>query len=443
MLGADFQGRRLNRLHRENLDEPSIFAVSAATLRALHRLGDLVRSTPPHAVHDAAARRSFVDGAGALLDPWRTEAYRGSAGREPATAPAGLLVALARDLLPLVDASLHANRRGDGLFHSYNLVDFGSGAAEVAHLYPMLEGQVALLSCGFLSLVESVALLEALFAGPLYTADRHSFLLYPDRQLPGFLERNRLDAEALALPVTQALLAAGRSDLLQRQSDGTVRFAPALANRGDQEAPGADLGVALQPLAEAYDRVLNHHAFTGRSGTMFGYEGLGCIYWHMVAKLLLAVQERVFEAADAKAPELPALKDFYRRVRDGLGYRKDAAAYGAFPADPYSHTPGQGGAQQPGMTGQVKEEILTRWGELGLRVRAGRVHFNPVLLDASEIAEDGELVFTWARIPCRYRRGPATRLRVLTEQGWQDCPDRSFARQSVQALEATIRLDAA
>jgi hypothetical protein len=176
---------------------------------------------------------------------------------------------------------------------------------------------------------------------------------------------------------------------------------------------------------------------------MFGYEGLGCIYWHMVAKLLLAVQERVFEAADAKAPELPALKDFYRRVRDGLGYRKDAAAYGAFPADPYSHTPGQGGAQQPGMTGQVKEEILTRWGELGLRVRAGRVHFNPVLLDASEIAEDGELVFTWARIPCRYRRGPATRLRVLTEQGWQDCPDRSFARQSVQALEATIRFDAA
>ncbi|MDZ7590164.1 MAG: hypothetical protein U5L05_05610 [Rubrivivax sp.] len=414
------------------------FAVSAATLRALHRFGDLVRSTPPHAVHDAAARRSFVDAAGALLDPWRAEAYRGSAGRESATAPTGLLTALARDLLPLVDASLHANRRSDGLFHSYNLVDFGGGAAEVAHLYPMLEGQVALLSCGFLSLAESVSLLEALFASPLYTADRNSFLLYPDRHLPGFLERNRLDAEALALPVTQALLAAGRSDLLQRQSDGTVRFAPGLANRGDLEVAGADLGAALQPLAEAYGRVLNHHAFTGRSGTMFGYEGLGCIYWHMVAKLLLAVQERVFEAADAGAPELPALKDFYRRVRDGLGYRKDVAAYGAFPADPYSHTPGQGGAQQPGMTGQVKEEILTRWGELGLRVQAGRVRFDPVLLDATEIAEVGELAFTWARIPCRYRRGAATRLRVLTEQGWQDCPDRSFAPKGVQGVEAVV-----
>ncbi len=60
-------------------------------------------------------------------------------------------------------------------------------------------------------------------------------------------------------------------------------------------------------------------------------------------------------------------------MRDGLGYRKGAADWGAFPADPYSHTPGEGGAQQPGMTGQVKEEILTRWGELGLRVRHGKV----------------------------------------------------------------------
>jgi hypothetical protein len=303
----------------------------------------------------------------------------------------------------------------------------------------MLEGQVALLSCGYLSLAEAVALLETLYASPLYTAGRQSFLLYPDRALPGFLQRNRLDAEALALPVVQRLLAAGRSDLLQTQSDGSVRFAPGLANRGDLEATGADLGADLTPLAEAYERVLHHHEFTGRSGTMFGYEGLGCIYWHMVAKLLLAVQERVFDAADAKATELPALQHFYRRVRDGLGYRKSVADYGAFPADPYSHTPGEGGAQQPGMTGQVKEEILTRWGELGLRARHGRVLFDPVLLDATELPEGGALSFTWARVPYTYRRGPVTRLRVQRAGAWQDCADRSFDPQGVQAVEAEIR----
>jgi hypothetical protein len=67
----------------------------------------------------------------------------------------------------------------------------------------------------------------------------------------------------------------------------------------------------------------------------------------MVAKLLLAVQEQVFEAADRGAPELPALQAHYRRVRDGLGYRKSAAEYGAFPADPYSHTPAKAARSSP------------------------------------------------------------------------------------------------
>ena len=67
------------------------------------------------------------------------------------------------------------------------------------------------------------------------------------------------------------------------------------------------------------------------------------------------------------------MKALCRRVRDGLGYRKDAAAHGAFATDPHSHTTAEGGAQQPGMTGQVKEELLTRWGELCLRVQGGRI----------------------------------------------------------------------
>ncbi len=414
------------------------FALAAPTLQALLQFGALVRATPTDAVHDSAARRDFLDRAGAILDPWRAAAYASAAGRAPATAPAGLLTGLARELLPLVDATLQRARRDDGLFDSYTLVHFMPGGAEVGRLYPMLEGQVALLSCGLLSLAEAVALLQALFDSALYTPGRLSFLLYPDRALPGFFERNRLDAAALALPVVQRLLAAGRSGLLQQQSDGTVRFAPALANRGDLEAAAADLGPALVPLAEAYERLLKHHEFTGRSGTMFGYEGLGCIYWHMVAKLLLAVQERVFEAADLAAPEGPALQHFYRRVRDGLGYRKSVADYGAFPADPYSHTPGEGGAQQPGMTGQVKEEILTRWGELGLRVGDGLVHFQPVLLDLAEIPLDGALRFTWAGMPCAWRRGAATTLRVKRDGVWHDCPQRCFAPQGVEAVEAEV-----
>jgi hypothetical protein len=414
------------------------FALPAATQQALQSTRELVRATPLDAVHDAGARRSFLDRVGSVLDALRTEAYRGAAGRSMVQSPPDLLSGLARELLPLIDATLQCNRREDGLFHSYNLVHLGGGRAEVSHLYPMLEGQVALLSCGWLPLADAVRLLDVLFDSELFDPRRRSFLLYPDRRLPGFFERNRLDDAALELPVVRKLLDRGRTDLLQRQSDGTVRFAPTLANLGDLLAAGADLGSEIGPLAHAYERLLKHREFTGRSGTMFGYEGLGCIYWHMVAKLLLAVQERVFEAADQAAPELPALIAHYRRVREGLGYRKSAAAWGAFPADPYSHTPGEGGAQQPGMTGQVKEEILTRWGELGLRIRRARVHFDPVLLDEAELPEGGVLTFTWARLPYTIRRGRETRLRVLTAQGWLDCPDLSFDASHVQAVEAQV-----
>ncbi|MBK7615267.1 MAG: hypothetical protein IPJ08_12500 [Burkholderiales bacterium] len=417
------------------------FTLSRPTLVALQHLNAHVQATPLSVVDDAAARRAFLDTTGALLDVWRAAGYQGAAARTLVRAPEGLLTGLARGLLPLVDATLRRCQRDDGLYDSYNLVAFAPGRAEVARLYPMLEGQVALLSCGLLTLAESAALLQALFASPLYTADRQSFLLYPDRALTGFLERNRLDPAALGLPIVQRLLAAGRHDLLQQQSDGTVRFAPGLSNRGDLEAAGADLGGDIVPLAEAYERVLKHHEFTGRSGTMFGYEGLGCIYWHMVAKLLLAVQERVFDALDQGAPELAALAQYYRRVRDGLGYRKTAAAYGAFPADPYSHTPGEGGAQQPGMTGQVKEEILTRWGELGLRMREGWLHVQPVLLDSGEVPEGGALRFTRAGVPFSYRRGATTQVRVQRDGVWEACPQARFRPESVTAVEVEVKVE--
>jgi hypothetical protein len=417
------------------------FALPEASLQALNAMHELLAATPVDVLHDATARRAYLDSAGGMLDTWRAAAYRGAAGRNMVCAPPGCLTGFVRALLPLVDATLHCARREDGLFHSYNLVDLRQGQAQVSNLYPMLEGQVAVMSCGWLPLAETVRLLDALFDSDLFDTGRRSFLLYPDRRLPGFFERNRLDAAALALPVVHQLLDASRTDLLQRQSDGTVRFAPSLSNRDDLLATGADLGAAVEPLADAYERILQHREFTGRSGTMFGYEGLGCIYWHMVAKLLLAVQERVFEALDAAAPELPALIAHYRRVRDGLGYRKSAAAWGAFPADPYSHTPGEGGAQQPGMTGQVKEEILTRWGELGLRVRRGRVHFNAVLLDEAEVPAGGTLSFTWAQVPYTYRRGEETRLRVRTGPQWIDCPGLSFDPAGVTAVEADVSFD--
>jgi hypothetical protein len=158
---------------------------------------------------------------------------------------------------------------------------------------------------------------------------------------------------------------------------------------------------------------------------MFGYEGLGCIYWHMISKLLLAVQENylVSRELDADSEETKKLAEYYYSVRAGIGFNKTPENYGAFPTDPYSHTPKQAGAQQPGMTGQVKEEVITRFVELGIEVKEATIQINPTLLSENEFlqeaaqfdcqntqgetcsykVEKGQLAFTYCQVPFIYR----------------------------------------
>jgi hypothetical protein len=103
----------------------------------------------------------------------------------------------------------------------------------------------------------------------------------------------------------------------------------------------------------------------------------------------VALQEHVLAAdGDGASDEVRrGLLQHYFGIRAGIGYQKTAAEYGAFPTDPYSHTPPDGGAKQPGMTGQVKEEILTRRGELGVAVTGGAIRFRPGQLLDGEFLE--------------------------------------------------------
>jgi hypothetical protein len=123
---------------------------------------------------------------------------------------------------------------------------------------------------------------------------------------------------------------------------------------------------------------------------MYAYEGIGSIYWHMVAKLLLAVQEAAVAADRSGAPEtvVERLVAAYERVRQGLGFVKTAAEFGAIPTDPYSHTPAHAGAQQPGMTGAVKEELLARPLELGVTVEDGQIVFDDLFLRKDELLDE-------------------------------------------------------
>jgi hypothetical protein len=392
---------------------------------------------------DDTARRALMDGLGEAFSVYRDQVQR------PRTARAlefdtGEVRAWCRLAVEHLDHTIRANRRADGLYHAYHLLD-ADPAGDRAAVHPlglMLEGQVAALGSGLVGADEAVRLLDALHASALHRADQDTFLLYPDRALPSFLERNRVPDEAAAeVPLVRRMLAAGVDTVLERDADGVLRFHGDLANARDLSAAldrlaardgwAAPVEQDRRALSELFVRVFEHRTYTGRSGRMHAYEGLGSIYWHMVAKLLLAVQELALAADDDGTPAATraALARAYHRVRRGLGFEKSVSEYGAFPTDPYSHTPAHVGAQQPGMTGQVKEEILTRFGELGVRVEDGCARFAPTLLERNEFLSQpalyrfhdlagaerslplaaGQLAFTYCQVPVVYTlvEGPA------------------------------------
>lgn len=399
---------------------------------------------------DDTQRRAIMDGLGQAGSDYRTHIYRAGVASEVAAASADELVAFLALAQRYIDHTLRANRRPDGLYHAYNTLQLQPGKASIGRLYAMLEGQVAILSSGLLSGEEALAVLQSLRASALYRADQHSYILYPDRDLPGFLAKNNVPADQVErLPLAAALAARNDRSLLVRDEDGVFHFNGAFRNADDVAAALAQLRrdptlseLVVQDgphLLALFETIFDHQSFTGRSGAFFAYEGLGSIYWHMVAKLLLAVQENYWwaRAAGADAATLAALRAACDDIRAGIGFNKTPDSYGAFPTDPYSHTPKDQGAKQPGMTGQVKEEILTRFGELGVLVQEGALVFTPALLHAQEMLTEaapfiyhdvngeqqvlivpaGALAFTLCQTPIILMHSAQTRIEIIARDG--------------------------
>lgn len=396
----------------------------------------------------AADRKHVLDELGQAGSDHRLQLYNAPCSGAMAAVPVRELRAFCDLALRHVDHSVNANRRDDGLYHAYNLMAVEGGGIVVSHLYEMLEGQVAVLSSGALSAAEAADLLDALRRSKLYRADQQSYLLYPDRRLPGFFEKNNIPASALARSsVLSTMIEQDDRRIVVRDVDGVAHFNAAFHN-------ARFLREALAPLTlpdeetdgilALYEEVFDHRSFTGRSGTFYKYEGLGCIYWHMVAKLLLGVKEVIdLAVTDGTDPAVVArLHDHFAAIREGAGPHKSVENYGAIPTDPYSHTPGFAGAQQPGMTGQVKEDILTRSGEMAVSVEGGQLRFRSHLVDPREfVARDvtfrffdvggvertlelppGALAFTTCQVPVVLNRsGPAR-----TETTWADGSQRTI-----------------
>ncbi|MEK9560212.1 MAG: hypothetical protein VW010_05800, partial [Flavobacteriaceae bacterium] len=344
-----------------------------------------------------------------------------------------------------LEYSIESNQREDQLYHAYNLMTVTEDkGVSISYLPEMLEGQVAVLSSGYLDTEAGLAVLDALKASKLFREDQYSYVLYPNKTLPRFLEKNNISpVEVSASELLSKLVLEGNRDIIIKDCEGgyhfngnfkNIRFLRDALNNLPNHYQG--LVEKEQPKIEAiYEQIFNHKAFTGRSGTFFGYEGLGSIYWHMVSKLRLAAFEVTKNAVDQSASQttIGQLFDHYFEINAGIGVHKSPELYGAFPTDPYSHTPGGKGAQQPGMTGQVKEDILCRFGELGVRVSNGVLSFDPTLIPESEFLKNtqvfeyydldqslqkvelskGSLAYTICQVPIIYKKDSNTTITLI------------------------------
>ena len=152
-------------------------------------------------------------------------------------------------------------------------------------------------------------------------------------------------------------------------------------------------------------------------------------------------QQVVDQKADAAT--IGRLMEHFYEINEGIGVHKSPSLYGAFPTDPYSHTPAGKGAQQPGMTGQVKEDILSRFGELGVFVKNGQLNFSPTLLRRSEFLTSSRefhyndlngtaqtlavpanaLCFTYCQVPVTYQIGDQVEIIISFSDGRQQYVD--------------------
>ena len=159
----------------------------------------------------------------------------------------------------------------------------------------------------------------------------------------------------------------------------------------------------------------------------------------MVSKLQLAALECCLKAIHENENDeiVGRLLEHYYEINEGIGVHKSPKLYGAFPTDPYSHTPAGKGAQQPGMTGQVKEDILSRFGELGVIVNDGKLNFDPGMLRKEEFLtepktfnyvtikheqaqiqlSEGELGFTYCQVPIIYQKSTNNAVDVFHSDG--------------------------
>ncbi|MGA1250464.1 MAG: hypothetical protein ACO3YM_08310, partial [Candidatus Kapaibacteriota bacterium] len=273
-----------------------------------------------HSMNDES-RRSFMDELGQAGSNYRRSIYKHSFSGSKKEVSLQSIQQFLHCVLKHIGHTIDKNKRDDGLYHAYNILTLDNNSASIEYLPEMLEGQVAVISSGYLSIQDSLLILDSLRSSSLFREDQQSYMLYPLKQVPKFLEKNIIptkSVESSALLIQ--LIKDGDISIIQKDIHGRYHFNGHLTNTREFQAALQKLDISYHALLNAerselinvYESVFQHRRFTGRSGTFFAYEGIGSIYWHMVSKLRYAVQELQLQSIEQQKSE--EVKKLIKRV---------------------------------------------------------------------------------------------------------------------------------
>ena len=399
-------------------------------------------------------RKKFVDDIGEVAAEYRDRIYTSYFSGTKELVDRDKVINFLETAQKAIEQTIDTNKREDGLYHAYNLVNLDDNEISINRLSEMLEGQVGILSSGYLSDDESLSVLDSLKSSSLFWDEQYSYILYPNKDLLGFLDKNIIPENELNKSSLLTLLVKdGNNQIVVKDIDDKYHFNGLFHNASCliselENLPPEYIKLVKEEtdiILEIFECVFDHKSFTGRSGTFYGYEGLGSIYWHMVSKLLLASVEVTQRSIDnnSNPKTIGRLFDHYFEINEGIGVNKSPELYGAFPTDPYSHTPRGRGVQQPGMTGQVKEDVISRFHELGFYVNDGKITFEPTVLRKSEFIDEeksfkfvnldneitymdlnaNSLAFTVCQVPIIYNLSDKEDIKIIANDGGEEIID--------------------
>ncbi|MFI3174063.1 MAG: hypothetical protein R3Y53_02535 [Bacillota bacterium] len=332
--------------------------------------------------------KALLDTLGQIFSHYRTEMYKNGLSKKSELSTVEITEYLAC-VSSAVDYTISKN--ADEVYATYNLLgdDFS-----VSPMTAMLEGQSAIIGSGSLSADSVCGLLDSM-EKELYQADRKCHTLYPVKMTTKFAEKNILSG------VSEEI-----DGITEKDCTGALHFHSALVTSQLLEERCKELKVNEDVKAKLlleYDKLFAHKEFTGRSQVMYKFEGIGCVYWHQNAKLALAVLETV-QATRQASKDATKVYEAYKKLMSGFIYRKTPVECNAIPVEPYSHSSFSGQSEQAGMTGQVKESVIMRRGELGIFVKNGEIHFDKWFIPESEFGENGEFSATLYALPTRFQK---------------------------------------